>query len=119
MDMPTTDPKRWLVGEIAWKAAWYGQVARLYSGDERCVQCAKTLNMLAATIRALPKSHPLFKIVEQINRVEPEAHARWLSELCLEFAHIAWFPPENTGAAIRQLMEITYDSLWEHANRQS
>jgi hypothetical protein len=44
---------------------------------------------------------------------------RWLDELCLEFSHIAWYSPESTQQAIKQLMEITDDSLgdWQQSNR--
>jgi len=119
MDMPSIDPKRWLVGEITWKANWYHHVASLFPDDDRCIRCSHTLEMLAAAVQALPDTHPLFGILEQIHYVDDEVHARWLSELCLEFSHIAWYSPESTQQAIKQLMEITDDSLWEwqRANR--
>jgi hypothetical protein len=116
VDMPSGDAKSWLVGEITWKAAWYRSVASIFPDDERCIRCSKTLGMLAAAVKALPHSHPLFRIIEQIDRAGDEIHARWLSELCLEFAHIAWFTPANTEQAINQLMQITYDSLLEPGN---
>ena len=113
MDMPSVGAKHGLIGEITWKAAWYRQIASLFPNDERCLRCSKSLNMLAAAVKALPDRHPLFKIIEQIDRVDDEVHARWLSELCLEVAHIAWFTPENSQQAIKQLMQVTYTSLWE------
>jgi hypothetical protein len=115
MDIPALDAKRWLVSEISWKAAWYRQVASLFSNDERSVRCANTLSMLAAAVKALPVTHPLFKLLDQISYVDSEIHARWLSELCLEFAHIAWSSPGSTQQAITRFMEITYDHLWEQA----
>jgi hypothetical protein len=118
MDMPSTGTKSWLVGEITWKAAWYHQVASMFSDDERAIRCSKTLSMLAGAVKALPDSHPLFRLIEQIDRVDDEMYARWLSELCLEFAHIAWFAPKNTHEAIRQLMTITRESLWEPTSRR-
>lgn len=93
MDTPSIGPKLWLVGEIAWKAAWYRRVASLFPNDERCIRCSKTLSMLAAAVKALADTHPLFDMLEQIDHVDDEVHARWLSELCLEFSHIAWYSP--------------------------
>jgi len=109
--MPSVDAKRWLVGEITWKAAWYRHVASLFPNDERCNRCSNTLTMLAAAVKSLPVSHPLFKIIDEVSYVDSDIHARWLSELCLEFAHIAWFSHNDTQQAVKRLMEITYDFL--------
>jgi hypothetical protein len=119
MDMPSIDPKRWLVGELTGKAVWYRRVASLFPNDERSMRCSNTLQMLAAAVKALPDTHPLFDLLEQIDHVGDEVHARWLSELCLEFSHIAWFSPSSTQQAIKQLMEITDDSLCEWRRAKS
>jgi hypothetical protein len=71
------------------------------------------LRKLAAAVSALPDTHPLFTVLEQINHVGDHFRARWLDELCLEFSHVAWHSPECTQRAIQQLVEIADDHLWE------
>lgn len=107
------DPKRWLIGEITGKATWYRRMVSMYPNDQHCSHCAHTLKRLALAVKALPDTHPLFTMLEQIKRVDDHLHVRWLDELCLEFSHTRWHSPECTQRAIRQLMEITDDYLWE------
>lgn len=113
MDMPTIDPKRWLVDEITWKATWYRQVASLFPNDKHIIHCSQTLKKLAIAVKALPDTHPLLGMLEQIERIDSVARERWLDELCLEFSHVAWYPLAGTQQAIKQLMEITDENLWE------
>jgi hypothetical protein len=119
MDALSINPKHWLVGEITGKAAWYRHMASLFPDDQHCSHCSHTLKRLAAAVKALPDTHPLFTMLEQIHHVDDRIHARWMDELCLEFSHIAWHSPECTQRAIQQLVEITSDHLWEwrQANR--
>jgi hypothetical protein len=113
------DPKRWLIGEITGKAAWYRRMASVFPNDQYCSRCSHTLKRLALAVKALPDTHRLFTMLEQINHVDAYLHARWLDELCLEFSHTKWHSLECTRRAIRDLMEITDDYLWEwqKANR--
>jgi len=119
MDMLSTDPKSWLVGEITGKATWYRRVASLFPNDRHVINCSHTLKRLAAAVTALPEAHPLFDMVAQIEHVDSVVRERWLDELCLEFSHIAWYSPGSTRQAIQQLMEITDDSLgdWQQGTR--
>lgn len=68
MDMPSLDPKCWLVNEISRQAEWYRQMASFILGDKRSAQCPRTLKRLASAVKALPETHPLFNLLEQIDR---------------------------------------------------
>jgi hypothetical protein len=107
------ESKNRLVEEINGKAAWYRRVASADPDDRHCSHCSSTLRKLAAAVKALPDSHPLFARLERINDTDDRFHARWVDELCLEFSHVAWHSAESTQRAIKQLIEITDDQLWE------
>ena len=111
MDMPSLDPKRWLVNQIAGQAERYRHVATAFPDNARSLQCSCTLERLAKAVQSLPDTHPLFNLPEQIDQLDTVVRECWLDELCLEFSDIAWHTPQGTQQAIKQLMDITGDSL--------
>lgn len=105
--------KEWLVDEITGKACWCGYVATLFPNDQRSTHCCDTLQQLAAAVKALPDTHPLFRLMEQIDRLDGDVRLRWLDEMDLEFSHIGWLSDAAAQQAIQQLIKITEASLKE------
>lgn len=87
LDCPTAarEEKQWLVDEIEEIASWCALKAARCTGDASDALCVEALHELAAAVRALPLSHPLFlKLAETTQLYIQDADipglGNWLNE---------------------------------------
>ncbi len=109
------DEKQWLVEQLEHTASWHEFRQQRYPHDEDAAGCAQALHELAALIKSLPLTHPLFLKLAEINHLywqesDVAGLGKWLNETRCVLMQVCFSSSETPRTMIERLVKFTDDA---------